>query len=250
MTPEVSIITPCHNSANFLLETIASVQNQTFQNWEMILVDDGSADHTAEIIEAAKAQDSRIRSYAFEHNVGPALARNKGIEMAVGRFIAFLDSDDLWLPKKLEVQIAFMKNHNYALTYGAYQKTDENLNALGILQVPDSVTYHDILKSCSIGCLTAVYDTQILGKVFMPDILKRQDFGLWLRILKRIPRAYSVGQVLAKYRLRQASISQNKWVAAQYQWKIYRKIEGLSLLQSVWYFSNYFVRGILKTYFK
>jgi len=245
--PTVSIITPAHNSAQFISETIQSVLNQSISDWEMIIVDDYSTDNSVEIIQAFVEQDSRIKLIQLSENSGAAVARNTAIEAAQGRYIAFLDSDDLWLPDKLEKQLAFMQAHNYPFTYAAYDKIDENGQVFGHIGVPDKVTYSDLLKTCSIGCLTAMYDTQYLGKVYMPLIRKRQDFGLWLKLLKKTDYAYGINETLAQYRVRTDSISANKANAAKFTWRLYREVEGLNLMKASYYFSHYAVRSLLRT---
>ncbi|SHO64447.1 glycosyltransferase family 2 protein [Algoriphagus zhangzhouensis] len=244
----VSVITPVHNAGEHIEETIESVLKQTFQDWEMILIDDKSTDSSLKIIEKYLAQDSRIRLIKNSKNQGAAVTRNNGIEAAQGRYIAFLDSDDLWLPTKLEKQLAFMKKHGYAFTYTAYEKLKDG-QIIGVQEVGERVNHNDLLKTCSIGCLTVIYDTQKLGKMLMPIISRRQDFALWLKILKEIPFAYGLNEVLSTYRLRSDSISGNKFKAAKYQWRVYREFEHLNLFEASYYFLQYSVFGVLKTYF-
>src|SRR5690554_1291639 len=203
----VSIITPSYNSSPFISNTLKSVASQSFDNWEMIIVDDYSSDNSAEVIQQYASQDPRIKFIQLEKNSGAAVARNTAIEAAQGRFIAFLDSDDQWLPHKLETQLAFMQKQNVAFSYAAYEKMNEEGAVIGSVGVPDKVAYRDLLKVCSIGCLTAMYDTQQLGKIYMPLIRKRQDLGLWLRILKQIPFAYGIQGPLGRYQVRSDSIS-------------------------------------------
>lgn len=245
----VSVITPSHNSAQFISETIRSVLNQSFSDWEMIIVDDCSTDNSVEVIQSFVERDSRIKLIQLSENSGAAVARNRAIEAAQGRYIAFLDSDDKWLPHKLETQIQFMQDNDVAFSYAAYEKINEQGKAVGKIGVPERVTYNDLLKVCSIGCLTAVYDTQKLGKIYMPLIRKRQDLGLWLRILKQIPYAYGVQEVLGQYQLRSDSISANKRSAAQFTWKLYREVEKLNIFKASYFFAHYAVNGVLRTKF-
>lgn len=245
----VSIITPSYNSSKFISKTIESVLSQTYQNWEMIIVDDVSSDNSNEIIESYIQKDSRIKLIKLEQNSGAAIARNRAIEEAKGRYIAFLDADDIWKDKKLEKQIEFMQRNDYAFTYTAYEKVDEHGKVFGKIGVPSKVSYNQLLKTCVIGCLTAVYDTEKLGKVYMPLIRKRQDFGLWLKILKKIDFAYGINESLAFYTVRDDSISANKKSAAQFTWKLYRDIEKLNLIKASYYFSHYAIRGVLRTKF-
>jgi teichuronic acid biosynthesis glycosyltransferase TuaG len=174
------------------------------------------------------------------------LPENNSIYHATGRFIAFCDSDDMWMPEKLENQIQFMLNNNYYFTYGAYNVEDEDGKFKGTFMPPLRVNYSDLLKTCSIGCLTAVYDSEKLGKVYMPSIKKRQDYALWLRILKRIDYAYSYNGTSAVYRVKNESVSSNKFAAAKYQWRIYREIEKIGFMKSLYYMVHYGINGILK----
>ncbi|RXJ95888.1 glycosyl transferase [Arcobacter sp. AHV-9/2010] len=245
----VSIITPSYNSSKFISKTIESVLSQTYKNWEMIIVDDVSSDNSNEIIESYIQKDSRIKLIKLEQNGGAAIARNRAIEEAKGRYIAFLDADDIWKDKKLEKQIEFMQRNDYAFTYTAYEKVDEHGKVFGKIGVPSKVSYNQLLKTCVIGCLTAVYDTEKLGKVYMPLIQKRQDFGLWLKILKKIDFAYGINESFAFYTVRDDSISANKKSAAQFTWKLYRDVEKLNLIKASYYFSHYAIRGVLRTKF-
>jgi glycosyltransferase involved in cell wall biosynthesis len=242
----VSIITPSYNSAKFIIQSIESVISQTYSNWEMIIVDDCSQDNSIKIIKEFQEKNNRIKLIESKVNQRPARARNRAIKYANGRYIAFLDSDDIWLPNKLEKQIKFMKDNNLDFTYSSYNLIDEDDNDLGKFIAPQYITYKSMLKSNTVGCLTAIYDTEKLGKVYMPLIRKRQDYGLWLKILKEIDSTKGMLESLATYRILENSVSSNKLKAAQYQWKIYRKIEKLSLVKSLYYFVNYIYYGIKK----
>jgi teichuronic acid biosynthesis glycosyltransferase TuaG len=242
----VSIITPLYNSEEFIRDAIGSVLLQTYTNWEMIIVDDCSTDDSVELIKHYVEQDSRIKLIQLSENSGAAVARNKAIEMAQGRYIAFLDSDDLWLSDKLEKQVAFMQSNNYPFTYVSYDKIKEQGEVFDNIVVPDRVSYSDMLKMSSIGCLTAMYDTDYFGKVYMPLIRKRQDLGLWLCLLKKTDYAYGLNESLAQYRVRKNSISANKVNAAKFTWRLYREVEELSLVKASYYFSHYAVRGLLR----
>ena len=245
-TDLVSVITPSYNCARFIEETIRSVQAQTWQNWEMVIVDDCSTDNSVEVIRNLAKTDSRIRLIEHQWNGGPAVARNIAIEHAKGRYIAFLDSDDLWLPKKLEKQIAHIDKTKAALVYGAYQKITEAGELKGVVHPPAQVTYDDMLRSNFIGCLTAIYDRQKIGKCYMPIIAKRQDQALWLKILKKTPAAYCLDEVLAHYRIQENSVSSNKVMAAKYQWRIYREVEQLPFWKSARCFGHYAINGLIK----
>ena len=247
--PVVSIVTPTHNAEATLAATLASVQGQSFSQWEHILVDDASQDRTPDLLAAYCARESRARWIRFDQNQGAAAARNAAIDGAQGRYIAFLDSDDLWLPGKLKLQLAFMREKDVAFSFTGYDKIDEDGAFLGQVRVPPRQRYHDLLKNNTIGCLTAMYDTKKLGKVMMPSIRKRQDLGLWLRLLKLTPHAYGMPDILAQYRIRPNSISANKLSAAKYTWRLYREVEQMSALKAGYYFLNYALNGVVKTYF-
>lgn len=243
---QVSIITASYNCATFLPKTVESVLSQTYSDWEMIIVDDCSSDRSAEIAKFFAQKDSRIRLIQLNENSGSAVARNKAIEVARGRYIAFLDSDDLWLPQKLEKQIAFMQNNGHAITYAGYERIDERGESLGqTVKPPLKITYNDMLKKSHIGCLTAVYDTKKLGKVMMPLIRKRQDYGLWLKILKRVDFAYCCNDVLAQYRVRKGSISSNKFDLPKFHWHLYREEENLSFIKSLYYVMYYIMNSFM-----
>lgn len=243
----ISIITPSYNSSLLISNTIKSVLAQTVTDWEMIIVDDCSSDNSVDVIQSFVDQDPRIKLIQLSENSGAAVARNAAIEAAQGRYIAFLDSDDRWLPNKLEKQLAFMCENSYSFTYAAYDKINPGGEVLGQVGVPDKVTYNDLLKSNSIGCLTAIYDTEFFGKVYMPLIRKRQDLGLWLRLLKKTKYAYGLNEPLGQYCVRPDSISANKVNAAKFTWRLYRDVEKLNLVTASYFFSHYVVRGFLRT---
>lgn len=245
--PLVSIVTPIYDCEKFIALTIESIVDQTFQNWELIIVDDCSKDSSLNIVQSYADRDHRIRVLRLEKNSGAAVARNTAIEAARGRYIAFLDSDDTWLPYKLERQLSFMEKFSVAFCYSSYHKVNEKGDSLGIAEVPPKIDYYGLLKSPRIGCLTAIYDTRDLGKVYMPLIRKRQDFGLWLRIVKKVGFAYGIQEPLATYLVRSNSISANKSSAAKYTWRLYRDVEGLGLIKSLYYFCNYAFRNGLRS---
>lgn len=247
MNDLVSIITPSYNSSIFIKETINSVLAQSYQNWEMIIVDDVSSDNSIQVIEKFIVNDNRIKLIQLEKNSGAAVVRNKAIEIAEGKYIAFLDSDDLWLPEKLEKQIEFMEKNNSALSYSNYNLIDEEGNDLNIIKNPISkITYKEQLKENQIGCLTAIYDQEKLGKIYMPLIRKRQDYGLWLNILKKIDHADKIDEVLAIYRVRKNSISSNKFEMLKYNFDLFNKHQKLSKLKSFYYLCWNIYRKIKK----
>lgn len=245
----VTVITPSYNCSSFISQTINSVLAQKYTDWEMVIIDDCSTDNSVDVIQSFTERDIRIKLIRLSENSGAAVARNVGIEAATGRYIAFLDSDDQWLSNKLAIQVQFMQEREVAFSYAAYEKLNEQGKVVGTVGVPERVSYSDLLKVCSIGCLTAMYDAQKLGKIYMPLIRKRQDLGLWLRILKQEPYAYGIQQVLGQYQLRADSISANKRSAAQFTWKLYREVEKLNPLLASYYFAHYAVNGVLRTKF-
>lgn len=244
---KVSIITPSYNCSEYISKTIESVLAQTLIDWELIIVDDCSCDNSVDIIKSYLAIDSRIKLIQLHENSGAAVARNRAIEAAKGRYIAFLDSDDVWLSNKLSKQLNFMEINNYSFVFSAYEKIDDSGKVFGYVGVPKKVSYSDLLKVCSIGCLTSIYDTDYFGKVYMPLIRKRQDMGLWLKLLKKVDYAYGLDDITAQYRVRSDSISSNKLIAAKFTWSLYRKVEGLKLISAIYYFSHYAFRGLLRT---
>ncbi|EKB1991282.1 glycosyltransferase family 2 protein [Vibrio parahaemolyticus] len=240
----VSVIMPTYNSAGTVVESIQSVLSQTYKNWELIIVDDRSTDNTWQVIQTYADKYDNIRIYQNKENLGAGASRNFAIKKARGRFIAFLDSDDLWTEDKLAEQIPFMLENNYPLTYTHYSRFNSE-EELSVVTAPEYTTYKKLMYSNVIGCLTAVYDTQALGKRYMPLIRKRQDMGLWLDILKDTPKAYCLPKALAKYRM-DSGMTANKFSVLSYQWKFYRDVVGLSLPRSLFTFSVYAVKGTMK----
>jgi glycosyltransferase involved in cell wall biosynthesis len=243
----VSIITPNYNSEKFISETIKSVLNQTYKNWEMIIVDDVSSDKSIDIITSFCKKDARIQLHQLPENSGAAIARNKAIDLAKGTFIAFLDSDDLWLPKKLEFQLDFMLKNNYSLSYTSYEIINEEGELTNkIISCKDKLNYNRMLYSNEIGCLTAMYNKDVLGKIFMPEIRKRQDYGLWLKILKSEKYAFGFATVLAQYRDRSKSISNNKVEMLKWNWNLYKNVENLSYFRATYYTLCNVINKLLK----
>ena len=245
--PLISVITPTYNAERFIEETIDSVLAQTYDHWEMILVDDASQDQTVEIVEKYSRQDERIKLIQLEENSGSAVARNTAMDHANGRFIAFLDSDDLWLPEKLATQLSFMLENNVAFSFTQYRRmTEEGRLTNGVSKMKMQVEYDELMKQCIIGCLTVMLDMERVGHERMVNIRTRQDYVFWLTIMKKGIPAYGIPEVLAHYRLVDNSISSNKLKAAKRNWEVYYKIEEQSLLRSMWYFANYSIRSIIQ----
>ncbi len=226
----VSIITPTYNSAVYISATIDCIIAQTYQNWELLITDDCSKDNTVEIVKEYIKKDSRIKLFVLEKNYGGGVSRNNSIEKAKGRYIAFCDSDDRWTPDKLSIQIAFMKEKDCAFSYGSYMLCDERDNELGINICLRKLTYTRILMDNFVGCLSAVYDTNKIGKVYMPTIRKRQDWGLWISVLKKCKVAYGIKKPIGYYRIRENSVSSNKWILIRYHAMLYQQMLRIPLL--------------------
>jgi len=243
----VSIITPSFNSSKYIKETVDSVLSQTYENWELIIVDDGSKDSSANIIQDLTNTDTRIKGFYFDKNIGAAEARNVAIQQAKGKYIAFLDSNDLWELEKLEKQISFMQTEDIAFSFSTYQPMSEDGSKLySIIHAPKIVTYSSYLKNTIIGCLTVVIDRERAGDFEMPNIRSSHDMALWLLIMKRGFDAYGLDENLARYRIVSASNTSSKWRAAKDVWKIYREVEKLSFLYSSWCFLNYAFNALVK----
>lgn len=247
MNPLVSVIIPSYNTSDTLKYAIESIINQTYDSFEILITDDNSKqEHYSSLVTLAN-QYSQVKLFRLEENSGPAVARNRSIRQAEGRFIAFLDADDLWEPTKLEEQVKFMLENDIALSYTSYSTVDEQGHNLGrLVQCPSKVSYHKMLKNNYIGCLTAMYDREKLGKIYMPEIKKRQDWALWLSILKTTPYALGIQKPLAKYRVRENSVSRNKFNLIKYNWKIYNEVEGFSAIKSMFYMIRFFFFYFLK----
>ena len=223
----VSIITPSHNAENYISSTINSVLKQTHKLWEHIIIDDCSEDKTRDIVQKFCEKDNRIKLISLKENKGPALARNFGIESANGKYIAFLDSDDIWYPEKLEKQINFMKYNNCLLSYSDYEMIHhDSEKRIGIIYSPPELSYENFKMSNELGSLTAMYDSEKLGKIYMPNTRNREDWALWWEITKRGFVAKNVGDILAKYRVRPGSRSQNRFNTVIYTWRFYKNVAG------------------------
>ncbi len=230
----VSIIMPTYNCAKFIGKTIESVLNQTYSNWELIIVDDCSKDNTEEVVKAFN--DSRIKYNKLENNSGAAIARTEAMKIASGTYMAFLDSDDLWKKDKLEKQLKFMKENNYNFTCTAYEQINEAGEKLNkIIKTKKRADYNRILLDCPVGNSTVMYNVEKLGKFEVPNIRKRNDDCLWLQILKKEKYIYGMTEVLMEYRIRSNSISSNKFSLIKYHWQLYREIEHLSVFRSVFH---------------
>ncbi len=230
----VSIITPTYNCATFISRTIRSVLAQSYTDWEMIIVDDCSTDNTARIV--AQFNDPRISYHCLEHNSGAAEARNMALRLAKGRWIAFLDSDDLWLPAKLEKQIAFMQKNSYAFTYHTYSEIDENDRPLGItVGGMKHVGRFGMFSCCWPGCLSVMYDANIMGLIQIADVKKNNDTALWLKAIKKAD-CHLLQENLAMYRRRKGSITPPD-IRTKIRWHytLFRQAEGMPPLYAAFW---------------
>ena len=230
----VSIVTPSFNSEKFIAATIQSAQMQTYQNWEMIIVDDGSTDKTVSIVEDIAKNDIRIKVYKLKNNSGTGIARNVALEKAKGRYISFLDADDLWKPKKLEIEINFLKKNNLPFTFSFYDCINEQGAELNKrVEAPLNLSYRQLFFCNYVGNLTGIYDVNYFGKIAISPIRKRQDWMLWLVILKKVKSAMPIPESLAFYRIRENSISASKVNLLKHNFAVYRRFHGFSLVASL-----------------
>lgn len=220
----VSIIVPSYNCAGYIGSTIESIQAQSYRNWELLITDDCSIDGSVDVINRYANDDQRIKLYRLKENSGAGIARNHSIEKAKGRYIAFCDSDDLWMPDKLERQIKLLSDRGESVCYSSYMTCDELGRVNGIVVAYRRISYHEILRDDSIGFLTCVYDAQKLGKVHMPTLRKRQDWGLKIKLLQKSRYAIGIIEPLAIYRLRENSLSNKKIALIKYNIKVYKEV--------------------------
>lgn len=242
----VSIVTPAYNAARFLRETVASVQQQTCRDWEMIIVDDCSRDDTAVVIEELARKESRLRFVRQRVNSGPAAARNAALSAASGRFIAFLDSDDLWLPEKLQRQLGFMREVDAAFSFTRYRRISDDGSFCGsVVEVPPRLDYAALLKNTAIATSTVIVDRQRTGPFAMTQTYY-DDYVLWLELAKRGHVAHGLQQDLMRYRVVGKSVSRNKLRSARWVWHTYRNVQGLNWAKAVWCFMNYTFNALKK----
>ena len=242
----MSIITPLYNGEEFIRDAVESVLAQTYENWELLVIDDGSSDNGYNIVKEYSDNDKRIKLLENEKNSGVTKTRNKGIEASDGRYIAFLDSDDMWHREKLEKQLNFMNNKNAAISCTAYARVDRAGNEKKVTHVKEEITYNMLLKTNMMGCLTVIYDTEKTGKRYFTEAEKSEDYILWLSMVRDIKTAYGLDEPLAYYRVLDNSRSSNKLKVVKFQWKIYRKYEKLSLFKTIYCFIFYILEGTKK----
>ncbi|MBU7007217.1 glycosyltransferase family 2 protein [Phosphitispora fastidiosa] len=240
----VSIITPVYNSEKYIGETIKSVLSQTHQNWEMLITDDCSKDNTAEVIK--QIIDPRIKYFKLEKNSGAAIARNRALEKAQGRYIAFLDADDMWKSEKLEKQLAFMVKNSIGFSFSGYEILRDGGNK--VISVPNSLNYSQFMKNTIIGTLTVMINTDVVGEVRLVNVKKDHDSMTWAKLLREGNVAYGLNESLAYYRKVVGSISNDKLLAAKSHWNNCREIERLSIPRCMYYFFFYILNALKKHY--
>jgi len=242
----VSIITPAYRAAAVIEETIRSAQRQSYSDWEMLVVDDCSPDDTCARVSEIARSDARVRLIRQPTNQGPAAARNAALTAATGRYVAFLDSDDVWLPEKLSVQLEFMKVRDAAISYTDFRRVSADGQRVGHrVRVPATLNYRQLLCNTAIATSTVMVDRDKTGSFRMP-MAPYDDFAAWLAILRRGHVAQGLRQDLMRYRVLGGSVSRSKRRSASWVWTTYRRIEGLGFLRSCWCFANYALCGWLK----
>ncbi len=243
----VSIITPTFNCASFIGQTIQSIQSQTYANWELLIVDDCSTDDTSDVVRAYLQEDSRITYVRLDKNSGPAQARNASMGLAKGEYMAFCDSDDLWMPEKLQSQLDFMKANGHSFSCTSYQIMNESGDKLGrVIRAVKKCDYNRMLLDCPVGNSSVMYNVARLGRFTVPDIRKRNDDALWLQMLKKEKYIWGMPQVLMKYRIRGNSVSRKKVELIKYHWQLYREIEHLSVFRSAFHVLYWIMLKILR----
>lgn len=219
--PLVTIIVPNYNCGKFIQETIKSIKNQTYINWELIFIDDASTDNSLEIIRSFQINDDRMRIYINNEQKGAAYSRNLAIQYSLGGYLAFLDSDDVWVSTKLEDQLKFMFENHADFSFTCYEHIDENSDRLGLkAKVVNKLSYHQMMLHCWPGCLTVMYKQDLNNKIYGPDIKKNNDHALFLKVLKQTKRAMGFDKCLAYYRIRKNSISSKKLDIIKYYIKV------------------------------
>ncbi|BBM57016.1 family 2 glycosyl transferase [Leptotrichia trevisanii] len=244
---KVSIIVPMYNAEKFIGKAIETVLSQTYENWEMLIMNDVSTDNSLAVVNEFAKKDDRIKVVNTEKNMGVVKGRNHLIDLARGKYIAFLDADDYWHSEKLEKQIQFMKEKNASISCTEYTRVRENGEKINEVVIKSEISYTDMLKNNYLGCLTVMYDVEKVGKRYFKELEKNEDYVLWLEIVKDVKIIYGLKENLAYYRVLDNSRSSNKVKTAKVRWEIYRKVEKLSLLKSIYYFLHYAVRAVLKS---
>jgi len=246
----VSIIVPVYNAEKYICETVECVRKQTYENWELLLVEDCSKDSTVAVLQEylEKVKDARVRLISQEKNNGASRSRNRALKEACARYIAYLDADDLWVPEKLEKELAFMEGKQAAFAFTGYEFADENGKGLGkVVRVPETLTYKEALKNTTIFTTTVMFDTEKIDKNFLEmPIIKSEDTALWWKVLRSGYVAHGLDENLVKYRRAGKSLSSNKLEALRRIWNLYRKAEGMSIPSSAYHFCFWAVNAVLR----
>lgn len=243
----VSVIIPVYNAEKFLEETIQTVIDQTYTNWELLLINDCSKDKSKEV--AKQFLSNKIKWIDMKKNGGAAKARNKGIELAKGKYICFLDADDKWDKEKLEKQVSFMKKKDCAFSFTSYEFADDKCVPNGKqVHVPEKINYNQSLKNTTIWTSTVMFDMDKLSKddIYMPNVARGQDTATWWKVLKKIDYAYGLDEILSYYRRTNESLSANKFVALKRTWNLYRNVEHLNLMSSIYNFIIYCFNAVMR----
>lgn len=243
----ISIVVPVYHAERFLEDTIKTIKEQTYKNWELIFINDCSPDKSVEIIQKEMKENKKIKLLQLKENLGAAVARNTGIQEAKGKYLVFIDADDLWEKEKLKKQIEFMKNKDCAFSFTSYEFADEKGIGNGkIVRVPEKINYKQALKNTTIWTSTVMFDVEKLGKelIQMPNVKRGQDTATWWKVLKQIPYAYGMDEVLSYYRRTNDSLSSNKIKALKRTWSLYRKVEHLNIVYSFYNFCWYVLNAI------
>lgn len=247
----VSVIMPAYNSEQYIKEAITSVLNQTYKNLELLITDDHSSDSTRSIVSEYEKIDGRVKLFTFDKNKGAAEARNNSIRNSKGRYLAFLDSDDIWINDKLKNQLLFMHENKIVFSFTGYSIYHGN----GLFEekiidgcTSEKIAYHDLLKkTCTVGCSTVILDRLAFDSIEMPNIRTGQDYALWLKLLRDSRGfAHNYKNRLTGYRILKGSISRNKLKKARRQWQIYREIEKISILPSMYYMIFYIKNAVIR----
>lgn len=247
----VSIITPVYNAEEFIVQTIESVKSQTYKDWELLLIDDCSTDSSAELIKSFIDCDSRIKYIKLNKNSGAAVTRNTGLSVAQGRYIAFLDSDDIWKPQKLERQMKLLKERQVGFVFTSYRYIMQDGSPMSkVARAPEKIDYNGLLKNTIIGCSTVLIDKHIIGDFRMANVRRGQDTATWLQLLKKTDFAYGIYEDLVWYRVVSGSLSDNKFTAIKRTWNTYRNVEHLSLPKAMYVFVFYAYNAVKKRLIK
>lgn len=244
---KVSIIIPVYNASLFLSDTIKTIQDQTYDNWEAIFVNDCSKDDSVSIIKKAQKKDKRIILLENKKNSGAAITRNNGIKYATGRYICFLDADDLWDKNKLKKQLKFMNERKSAFSFTGYEfASSDGIPNGKKVYVPNKINYKEALKNTTIWTSTVMFDMSLLNKedIYMPNVERGQDTATWWKVLKKVDYAYGLNEILSYYRRSSGSLSSNKIKALKRTWNLYRNVEKLNLISSLYNFTFYCINAL------